>query len=136
MGTLTHAGLAVTNAEVLSMLKKFDVSPAYPERHAYARHTPGIRHAYAMHTSSASSTRPEHAQRTLVDLSKKYMKLFSLLPTISLLIKIQASYLKHKLSMFVPGVPEKMDTFEQKKYFFTLKIFRLPQVSQDPSAHR
>ena len=44
-----------------------------------------------------------------VDLLKKYMKLFSLLPAISLLIKIQASYLKHKVSIFAPGVPEKME---------------------------
>ena len=54
----------------------------------------------------------------------------------SLLIKIQASYLKHKVSIFAPGVPEKMDTFEQKKYFFTLKIFLLPPFFQDPPAER
>jgi len=39
------------------------------------------------------------------DLLKKYINLFSLLPVISLLIKIHASYLKHKLSIFAPGVP-------------------------------
>jgi hypothetical protein len=60
MGTPTNAMGTLTNAEILSMLKKFDVGPAYPERHAYARHTPGIRHAYAMHTSSTPSTRPAY----------------------------------------------------------------------------
>ena len=56
------------------------------------------------------------------------MNLFSLLPAISLLIKIQAAYLKYKLSIFAPGVPEKMDTFEQKKYFFTLKNIPIPSI--------
>ena len=64
-----------------------------------------------------------------MDLLKKYINLFSLLPAISLLIKIQASYLKHKLSIFAPGVPEKMEVigifFKVKKYFFcsNLSIF-------------
>ena len=51
--------------------------------------------------------------------------MFSLLPAISLLIKIQASYLKHKLSIYAPGVPEKMEAigifFKVKKYFWCLK---------------
>ena len=63
---------------------------------------------------------------------KKYMTLFSLLPAISLLIKIQASYLKHKLSIFAPGVPEKMDTFEQKKNFFTLKNIPITSIFSGP----
>ena len=64
-----------------------------------------------------------------IDLSTKYMKLFSLLPAISLLIKIHASYLKHKLSIFAPGVPEKMEVigifFNVKNIFFcsNLSIF-------------
>jgi hypothetical protein len=47
---------------------------------------------------------------------------------ISLLIKIQASYLKHKVSIFAPGVPENMDTFEQKKYFVTLKNIPITSI--------
>jgi hypothetical protein len=53
-----------------------------------------------------------------VDLLKKYINIFSLLPAISHLIKIQASYLKHKLSNFAPGVPEKM---EEIGIFFKVK---------------
>ena len=64
------------------------------------------------------------------------MKLFSLLLVISLLIKIQASYLKHKLSIFAPGVPEKMDKFEQKKYFFTLKNIPITSIFSGTPAQR
>ena len=68
-----------------------------------------------------------------MDLLQKYINLFSLLPAISLLIKIHASYLKHKLSIFAPGVPEKMEVigifFKVKKYFYFSNFIFLSQYS-------
>ena len=89
----------------------------YNDRCTCAWRMPGVCLAYAQRPLSLQSVlyRPHH----------KYINLFSLLPAISLLIKIQASYLKHKLAIYAPRGPEKMEVigiyFKVKKYLLCLK---------------
>ena len=75
---------------------------------------------------SASSQLTGAARGVLYRPHNKYINLFSLLPAISLLIKIQASYLKHKLSIYAPRGHKKIEVigifFKVKKYFFCSNV--------------
>ena len=83
--------------------------------------TAGRVHGVCLAYAQPSSQLTGAARGVLYRPHHKYINLFSLLPAISLLIKIQASYLKHTLSIYAPRGPEKMEVigifFKVKKYF-------------------